>query len=583
MLTQGVSRAQVGEDVLNGFESLAKQVNDVFEHSVHRPASAADLNFWVGVEQQQGLLAVVTGAESSDEAFRVANINATHLVVTPIAGTSAGTNLTFAVAAEDNAGNVDRTFTGGVTLALATSPSGVTLPATTVAADDGIAVFDDTVFTKAGTYSLTATTAGLTGATSNVFTITAAAADHLAFTAAPTTPTTAGASFSVTVQALDPFGNVDATYSGPLTVAVGANATLDSLHGTATATISSGQATITGLSLQTAGTGYTLTAVSGTLTSATTSLFNVVPAANDHLAFDVTQALPPTVATAGGTFTVKVAAEDQFNNLETNFTQPVTLALGSGPTGAVLFPLTPGALSQPASSGIATFNGLFLTLAGTGYTLTASSTGLKTGTSSAFTVVAAGATQLGFTVPPADTTATSPFSVTVAAEDPYGNVNNSTFAGSSVTLSLGGTTLNGTTTKTATSNALTFMGLSINPVGTYTLSASTTGLTSATSSPFHVGPGAANNIMFKVEPTDTAADSTIPAVKVTVMDAVGNPVSTSVTLSLLDPNGTGASLSGTLTQSSSAATPATFSDLSINIAGSYQLAASVTGLAARSP
>src|SRR5439155_13237473 len=76
---------------------------------------------------------------------------------------------------QDDAGNTDASFTGPVTIALGTNPSGGTLSGTkTVTTASGVAAFSNLSIDKAGTgYTLQATASGLTGATSAAFSITA--------------------------------------------------------------------------------------------------------------------------------------------------------------------------------------------------------------------------------------------------------------------------------------------------------------------------------------------------------------------------------------------------------------------------
>ena len=83
------------------------------------------------------------------------------------------------------------------------------------------------------------------------------------------------------------------------------------------------------------------------------------------------RAPPTTDAGAAITPAVKVAVEDASGNIETsdNTTQ-VTLAIGTNPAGGTLS----GGSAVTVASGIATFSGLSINAAGTGYTLTASST-----------------------------------------------------------------------------------------------------------------------------------------------------------------------------------------------------------------
>ena len=93
------------------------------------------------------------------------------------------------VTVEDSGGNTVTTATNTVTLAIATQPgSGATLACTTnpVNAATGVATFAGCqIVGKAGSYTVTASTAGLTSATTSAFTITVGAATQLAFTTQP--------------------------------------------------------------------------------------------------------------------------------------------------------------------------------------------------------------------------------------------------------------------------------------------------------------------------------------------------------------------------------------------------------------
>ena len=78
---------------------------------------------------------------------------------------------------------------------------------------------------------------------------------------------------------------------------------------------------------------------------------------------------PPASVAANAPFGLTVTAEDGSGNIATTYTGPVTLALSGGTSGAVLG----GTLTATAVNGVATFSGLTINTAGTGYTLTASS------------------------------------------------------------------------------------------------------------------------------------------------------------------------------------------------------------------
>jgi hypothetical protein len=93
----------------------------------------------------------------------------------------------------------------------------------------------------------------------------------------------------------------------------------------------------------------------------------------------------PTNSGVGSTITpaVQVTEEDAYGNVETgdNATQ-VTVAIGTNPSGGTLS----GTLTETVSAGVATFSNLSINKGGTGYTLTAASTGLTGATSDAFNV-----------------------------------------------------------------------------------------------------------------------------------------------------------------------------------------------------
>jgi hypothetical protein len=111
---------------------------------------------------------------------------------------------------------------------------------------------------------------------------------------------------------------------------------------------------------------------------------------------------PPSSVTAGTGFGLTVQAEDSLGNLVSSFSGTVTVGLASNPGGTMLG----GTLTVAASGGVATFSGLTLTTAGSGYTLYVSASGPTSTTTSAITVTSAGnavmaarASQVGWATP----------------------------------------------------------------------------------------------------------------------------------------------------------------------------------------
>jgi hypothetical protein len=526
----------------------------------------------------------LTGATSP--AFTISAGTASQLVFTgPPSSAVAGRAIAPAVqvSAKDALGNVVPSFTASVTVALGTNPAGGTLAgATTVTAVAGVATFSTLSVDKTGTgYTLAAVATGLTSATSPGFAITAGPASQLVFTRQPTT-TAAGAVITPAVQvsARDALGNLATGFTGSMTVAVGTNPGGGTLAGTTTVTAVAGVATFANLSLNKAGTGYTLTATATGLSGTTSAAFTISAGAASQLVFTA----PPSTAVAGHTITpaIQVSARDAQGNPVPGYTGSVTVAVGTNPAGGTLA----GTTTVAAVGGVATFSALSLDKAGTGYTLTAAATGLTGATSPAFTINAGAASQLVFTGPPSTAVAGHAIApaVQVSARDALGNLVTG-FTGS-MTVGLGtnpaGGTLAGTTTATAVNGVATFATLSIDKVGTgYTLTAAASGLTGATSPGFAITGGPASQLLFTMQPTTTVAGAAItPAVQVSARDALGN-LATGFTGSMTVAIGTnpgGGTLAGTTTVTAVAGV-ATFANLSVNRAGTgYTLTAAASGL-----
>src|SRR2546427_820399 len=104
------------------------------------------------------------------------------------------------------------------------------------------------------------------------------AATQLAFTVQPS-PTTAGGAISppVRVAGQDAAGSTDPNFTGSITIALGTNPSGATLSGTKTATAVNGVATFANLSIDKAGSGYTLQATTRGLTGASSAAFSTTP------------------------------------------------------------------------------------------------------------------------------------------------------------------------------------------------------------------------------------------------------------------------------------------------------------------
>ena len=436
----------------------------------------------------------------------------------PPAGVTAGTTFGLTVAAEDRFGNVNPSFAGSVTLTLPNSLAGDTLGGTLIKqAGAGTVLFSDLSLTKSATGdTIQASSAGLAPVTTDPFAVTAAAASQLVVTTQPPANLTAGNGFDLIVEAEDPYGNTDPSFSSNVTLALANPSGGAALGGTATETADAGVATFTGLSLNKAGTAYSLQASSNGVSGVATDPIAVSAGAATQL---VVANPPPPSVTAGAGFGLVVLAEDAFGNVDTNFSSSVALASSDGePVG--------GTLTLTASAGAAAFTGLTLDTAAAASTLLVSSSGLARAATSSITVTAAPASRLVVTSqPPGSLTAGSEFGVAVSAEDRFGNVDPN-FAGS-VLLSLasgpGGSSLGGSLAVSATSGVAMLSGLTLNRAAAgYALEASSSGLASAPSNPIEVGPAPASQFFVSAQPPGTVNADGSFGVVVLAEDRFGN-------------------------------------------------------------
>jgi hypothetical protein len=214
----------------------------------------------------------------------------------------------------------------------------------------------------------------------------AGTATHLVFTVQPAT-TTAGNAISpaVRVTAQDALGNTATGFAGTVAMAFATNPPGGILSGTIAVAAVNGVATFSNLRIDQAGTGYSLRATSNGLTQATSSTFDINAGSATQLVFTV----QPSTAVAGAPLTpaIQVTARDALGNTATSFLNNITVAItgGTGTPGAVLS----GTRTVGAVAGVATFSTLSIDASGTGYTLTATASGLTGAISTAFDIAAA--------------------------------------------------------------------------------------------------------------------------------------------------------------------------------------------------
>ena len=365
----------------------------------------------------------------------------------------------------------------------------------TVAVPAGSCFFSVPFWVSPGTYELRLqwNNGFTTRATSNPFTVTSPPPPaKLAITSVNggVNPT-AGTGFPVIMQVQGEDGT-------PTIVSTSTNVSLSRtsgtgiLGGTLTGTISAnaGQATISGVTYTKAENGVILTATQ-------TSGASLAPGESAPFAVNAGPAATldfttqPTSSSAGGSLSgpPTVVVRDSLGNNVTSTTS-ISIALGCNSSGATLS----GTTTKNTSSGLASFDDLTINKSANGYTLVASAAGLTSVTSQPFLVNPGTATTLAFLTQPNNATTSSaiPGPPSVVVRDNQGNT--VTNASASIAIGIGTNpgsgTLSGTTVKNTSGGVSAFADLKINQTGNgYTLTATSAGLTSATTNPFNIANG----------------------------------------------------------------------------------------------
>jgi trimeric autotransporter adhesin len=429
-------------------------------------------------------------ANAVSTSFTISVGPATQLAFTTSPSASTAVNTSFAaqpaVTIQDAGGNKVTTSVASVTLTI-TTPAGAALTCTANPknAVAGVDTFAACKIDTAGIYTLTAASSGLTNAVSASLTVFGPAT-QLAFTTSPSASTAVNTSFAaqpaVTIQ--DAGGNKVTTSvaSVTLTITTPAGATLTCTANPKNA--AAGVDTFATCKINKVGT-YTLTATSGTLTAAASNTFTITAGPATKLAFTTS----PSSSTGGTAFGTQpaVTVQDAGGNTVTTNTASITLTITT-PAGAAL---ACAANPTNAVTGVATFTGCSISLKTGTYTLTAASTGLTNAVSTSFTITVGPATKLAFTTSPSSSTthnvafATQPV---VTVQDAGGNTVTTSTASITLTITTpAGATLACTTNpKAAVAGVDTFAGCKIDTAGTYTLTATASGLSAATSNSFTI-------------------------------------------------------------------------------------------------
>ena len=436
------------------------------------------------------------------------------------------------VTVQDASGATVTSSTASINMVI-TTPGGATLSGTIPAsAVSGVATFSDVSLNRPGTYTLTASSSGLASAVSTTFTISVGAANKLAFSIQPSNAVAGvGITPDIRVIVQDSSGNTVTGYAPLITLAISNNPGGGTLSGNFRFCLPPAWR-FSAVCRSKSGIGYTLSASSGTLTAATSTAFTITPGVAFKLGFTV----QPGTTLAGVSIApaVQVSVQDAQGNTVAS-TAAVALVITANPGGGTLS----GTTTVAAIGGVATFSTLSINRPGIGYTFTATTSGLATAVSNAFTILVGTPSRLVFSAQP--TNEPSAVSIAPAVQVTVQDSSGNTVTASSASIGMaignpgsgpGGGPLSGTTTLNAASGVAVFSNLSINLIGTgYTLTASSGGITPATSTAFNITLGPASRLAFSGQPASAAAGLSLVRLGQR-SGAGGNPVASTASIVL---------------------------------------------------
>ena len=456
------------------------------------------------------LKAVAGSLSATATSLTITPAGVAQVVITnpPPSSVTAGATFGLTVTAEDAFGNVVSSYTGPVTVALASNPGNAVLQGnTTVNAKAGVAVFTGLSLSKPGSgYSLEANLGSVPPNTVQ--------------------PASQSAGFNYTYQI--------AVYQQKTIVETDTYVLVAQNDQQAAQAVAAYLPTL-GQLLTAAGKKWS--ALTPSLLSKTAEAPGLLPLMTTSSHITVTSVADtlivttqPASATVGSPFGLTVKVEDGSGKAATSFTGNVTLMLGNNPGGATLG----GALSVKAVNGVATFSGLTLNKPGAGYTLQVSSSGLTGTATAAFNAVPA---LVVTSEPPAHLVAGSSFGLTVEVEDASGHQLTSYTGPVTVALSGNSGGLLGVTTVTAHAGLATFSGLSLTKAGSNYILLVTSGnwAVSTPTTSITVAPAAATHLAITTPAPSSVTAGRLFGMTVAAEDAFGNVVSTysnTVTLSL---------------------------------------------------
>lgn len=477
----------------------------------------------------------------------------------------------FVIELRDNCGSLIHT---NATVSIAAN-GGATLTPNQVSAVNGVATFSGVTFmtSTTGSYTITATAANWSGTilstTSNPFIVDA---NHVDFAGPVPTAIPCGTTTNFVATFRDNCENLVTSTTGDITVSIDNGGML---NGSTSVTVTSvgGVATFTGVTVNgLVGTTYTLTATAVNTTGATivgSTTITITPGVPAEIVFSVE---PSTTGIAGVNLvtTPQISVLDACGNVVPTAVYQVSYSLDPASTNTTATVNVQPTNGLVTVNGNSTFTGLNIERTGTYYLRAVANFVSYTppagygpaptqlsATSSSVVILPNVAYKLSVVTNPPLTNLANTFFTTatvVEVQDQFGN-QVTTESGRTISMAIAsgtpGASLTGTTSTTTVNGVATFSALKIDKVGTYTLSANSSGLTSATTTAFDVISGPAVQLSYTFQPTPSQNITSASQFVVTVRteDAGGNYISTNATIGIQIGYNGGTYTSGTLTVS----------------------------------
>ena len=354
----------------------------------------------------------MTGSPVTFAATGVAGPATRYLVTSSTYGPPAGGAASISAQLADQYGNAVKT--SGLSVAWSKTGTGGSVTSSSATNTNGIAAATLTTSTTAGTtYTVTATSTSpstRTGTSAAIKSV-AGGATSIALNAGSGQSATAGSAVATDPSVIVRDANNNPVPGVAVTFVVASGG--GSLTGGSATTSASGIATVDSWTLGTSAGANTLTATAPGLSGSPVT-FTATGTAGTATRYLVTSST--YAPAAGGTATISAQLADQYGNAVK--TSGLSVAWSKAGTGGSIT-----ASSTTSTNGIATATFTSGTVAGTAYTVTATSTSpsTRTGTSAAITTVAAAASKYVVTSSSYAPAAGTPVTITAQLTDTYGN------------------------------------------------------------------------------------------------------------------------------------------------------------------